>query len=152
VFDCKKVAKQSRKEQGCKRQAIQNLRTSSKRSNRVETPGGCLCANDDIRPVFGRDRWACDAEERNIKPTDVVAMRFGACVRAVCGVAFGRVLRTGSSAKTWRVDQTCRGETSCRRGGDDARVRSVRCGLCVLRNSGFPHDGSVVLVRCAYEG
>ncbi len=55
MFDCKKVAKQSRKEQGCKRQAIQSLRTSSKRSNRVETPGGCLCANDDIRPVFGRN-------------------------------------------------------------------------------------------------
>jgi hypothetical protein len=77
VFDCKKVAKQSRKEQGCKRQAIQNLRTSSKRSNRVETPGGCLCANDDIRPVFGRDRWAYDAEERNIKPVGVV-VRSGA--------------------------------------------------------------------------
>jgi hypothetical protein len=77
VFDCKKVAKQSRKEQGCKRQAIQNLRTSSKRSNRVETPGGCLCANDDIRPVFGRDRWAYGAEERNIKPVGVV-VRSGA--------------------------------------------------------------------------
>jgi hypothetical protein len=117
------VAKPSRKEQGCKRQAIQSLRSSSMRRNGVETPGGCLCANDDIRPVFGRDRWACDAEERNIKPTDVVAMRFGACVRAVCGVAFGRVLRTGSSAMTRRVDQTCSGETSCRRGGGGGGAR-----------------------------
>ena len=127
------VAKPSRKEQGCKRQAIQSLRSSSMRTNRVETPGGCLCANDDIRPVFGRDRCACDAEERNIKPTDVVAMRFGACVRAVCGVAFGRVLRTGSSAMTRRVDQMCSGETSCRRGGGGgARVYKARRGLSLL--------------------
>ena len=47
------------------------------RRNGVETPGGCLCANDDIRPVFGRDRWAYDAEERNIKPVGVV-VRSGA--------------------------------------------------------------------------
>ena len=42
VFDVKKVWKPPRKEQACKRQAIQSLRSSSMRTNRVETPGGCL--------------------------------------------------------------------------------------------------------------
>jgi hypothetical protein len=42
VFDVKEVRKPPRKEQGCKRQAKQSLRSSSMRTSRVETPGGCL--------------------------------------------------------------------------------------------------------------
>lgn len=94
VFEVKKVWKPPRKEQGCKRQAIQSLRSSSMRTNRVETPGGCLCANDDIRPVFGRDRWAYGAKERNIKSAGVpscVSAREGClrcCFRACVACGF----------------------------------------------------------------
>jgi len=77
------------------------------RTNRVETPGGCLWASNDIRPVFGRNRWAYGAKERSIKSAGVpscVSAREGClrcCFRACVACGFVCDDTEGWSSMSW---------------------------------------------------